>query len=143
MWPLLGLAFHEDGFEIWVFCWKRDVAVRLRPKTRDDGAGGATVFVILCAEGVGHGALLDLALDLEADVGQNYGDDSAHLVTHDRGPEQGEHQAGIDRVTHEAVRAAAHQLVADFNGDGAAPVTAQVGSGPERESDPGCREGNS
>ena len=64
----------------------------------------------------------------------------AHFSDGDGGAEKPEHYSGVNRMANVAIRAGANQLVAFFQCDDAAPIGAQVDTGPNGEGTTGSSE---
>src|ERR1700732_1555165 len=80
-----------------------------------------------------HPLFLDAELDPEREEEENENDKPAHLGEGNRGAKEPGQSAGIDGVTDHGIGTSGDQLVALLNGDGAAPVSAEVLARPYGE----------
>src|SRR5271170_6310244 len=90
-----------------------------------------------------HPLFLHAELDPEREEEENQSDEPAHLGEGNRRAKQPGQNAGVDGVTDHGIGTGGDQLVALLNGDGAAPVAAEVLAGPDSEEKAGDGEGGS
>src|ERR1700683_85227 len=95
--------------------------------------GALAVAPVVIAEGFGHPALLQPQLAPQGGKRDQHRQHTAPLAAYDRGSDQGEQQAGVDRVAQVRVWAAADQLVLLLHRYRFAPVTPQEDSSPDAE----------
>src|SRR5579872_4311664 len=98
-----------------------------------EGGGMAGIGSIRLPKLGAHPLLLHAELEPERKEDEAESDESAHLGDcncHAKKPGQ---DAGVDRVAHHGIGTGGDQLVALLNSDGAAPVSAEVLPGPNRE----------
>src|SRR5271163_4314449 len=97
---------------------------------------------ICLAELGAHPLLLHAELDPEHEEDEDENDEPAHLGDYNRHAKKPGQNAGVDRVTDHGIGTGGDQLVALLNGDGAAPVAAEVLARPD-EKNAGDGEGGS
>ena len=90
-----------------------------------------------------HPLFLHAELDPEHEKDQNEGDESAHLGDGNRHAKETGQNAGVDGVTDHGIGTGGDQLVALLNGDGAAPVSAEVLARPDSEEKASDGDGSS
>jgi hypothetical protein len=90
-----------------------------------------------------HPFLLHAELEPEHEEDEDDNDEPAHLGDCNRHAKKPGQNAGIDWVTHHGIRTCGDQFVALLNGDGAAPVAAEVLACPDGEEKAGDGEGGS
>src|ERR1700722_2387961 len=107
------------------------------------GSGLASVGGIRFAELGTHPPLLYAEFGPIREEDENDNDESAHLGDGNRHAEESGENAGIDGVTNHGIGAGSDELVALLNGDGAAPVPAQVCARPDGEQKASDRDDSS
>jgi len=79
-----------------------------------------------------HPLFLHAELDPEHEKDENEGDDPAHLGDGNRHAKETGQNAGADGVTDHGIGTGGNQLVPLLNGDGAASISAEVLTRPDR-----------
>ena len=90
-----------------------------------------------------HPLFLHAELDPEREEEKNENDEPAHLRDGNRHAKETGQNAGVDGVTDHGIGTGSDQLVALLNGDGAAPVSAEVLARPDGEQKAGDGNGSS
>ena len=90
-----------------------------------------------------HPLFLHAELDPEREEDENQHDEPAHLGDGNRHAKETGQNAGVDGVTDHGIGTGGDQLVALLNGDGAAPVAAEVLACPDGEQKAGDGDGSS
>ena len=90
-----------------------------------------------------HPFLLHAELDPEHEEDEDENDEPAHLGDCNRHAKKPGQNAGVDWVTDHGIGTGGDQLVALLNGDGAAPVAAEVLARPDGEEKAGDGDGGS
>src|SRR6202021_485876 len=87
-----------------------------------------------------HPLLLHAELYPEREEEESESDEPAHLGEGNRGAEESGQNARVDGVTGEGVGTGGDQLVVLLDGDGAAPVAAEIQARPDGEQKAGDRD---
>jgi hypothetical protein len=90
-----------------------------------------------------HPLFLHAELDPEREEEENESDQPAPLGEGNRGAKEPGQNAGVDGVTDHGIRTGGDQLVVLLNGDGAAPVSAEVPARPDGKEKAGDGDGSS
>src|SRR5579885_2872939 len=90
------------------------------------------VAAVGVAEPFDHPAFLQPGLAPQREPGDRDGEHAAPFVARQRGTEEAEQQAGVDRMAHMTIWADAHQFVILLQRDRAAPVAAERAARPYR-----------
>ena len=90
-----------------------------------------------------HPLLLHAELEPEHEEDEDENDEPAHLGDCNRHAKKPGQNAGVDGVTDHGIGTGGDQLVALLNGDGAAPVAAEVLARPDGEEKAGDGDGGS
>src|SRR5271166_960856 len=102
-----------------------------------DRSRGSAVLLVFRTEGGRHEALFYTEFHGEADPEKDDGNQASKLSTSDGGAEHGKDHSGVDGMTNPAIRTRTDKLMSNLDGDCAAPVSAEVGSGPDGEQQAG------
>src|SRR5581483_7585796 len=89
---------------------------------------------------LGEDGLLATCLEPESEDDEREADHRTPGIGGDTRPEDGDQDAGVDRMPDAGVGARANQLVIGLDRDIAAPIPAEMKSRPESEEDPGHRK---
>src|SRR5271155_474469 len=98
---------------------------------------------ICLAELGAHPLFLHAELDPQHEEDEDENDEPAHLGDGNRHAKETGKNAGVDGVTDHGIGTGGDQLVALLNGDGAAPVPAEVHARPDGEEKAGDGDGSS
>ena len=124
--------------------WKHCVTRRRRSEEVRHQGGGLTGIGGIRLPKLGtHPLLLHAELDPEHEEDEDENDEPAHLGDGNRHAKEPGQNAGVDGVTDHGIGAGGDQLVALLNGDGAAPVAAEVLARPDGEEKAGDGDGSS
>jgi hypothetical protein len=107
-------------------------AGRLRSaEAREQEASAAAVFLEGVSELRGEHGFFFLRLEGEGNEEKNSAEHGAPTTNEQDGPDGGGEQAGVDGMAKTGIRAGANEFVAFFDGDAAAPIRAEIKSGPD------------
>ena len=109
---------------------------------RHQGSSLTSISGIRLAELRTHPLFLHAELHPEREEDENESDESAHLGDGNRHAKETGQNAGVDGVTDQGIGTGGDQLVALLNGDGAAPVSAEVLARPDSEEKAGDGDGS-
>ncbi|SPE26333.1 hypothetical protein SBA5_540091 [Candidatus Sulfotelmatomonas gaucii] len=112
-------------------------------QVRHQGSRLMSIAVIRVAELGTHPLFLHAELDPERDKEENENDKPAHLGEGNRGAKEPGQNAGVDGMTDHGIGTAGDQLMALLNGDGAAPVAAEMHARPDGKQQAGNGDGSS
>src|SRR5579872_2851616 len=118
-------------------------AIKRSEKERHEGSGLLSVSVIGFAEVGTHPLFLHAELDPQHEEDEREDDEAAHLGDRNRHAEETRENSGVDGMTRQGIGTGGDQFVALLDGDGAAPVAAQVFACPDSEEDPGAGDASS
>jgi len=90
-----------------------------------------------------HPLFLHAELDPEREEDENANDGPAHLGDGNRHAEESGQNTGVDGVADHGIGTGGDQLMALLNGDGAAPIAAEVLARPDSEEKAGDGDGSS
>ena len=108
-----------------------EIVIQRSEEIRHQGSGLVSIGGIHLAELGTHPLFLHAELDPEREEDENEGDEPAHLGDGNRHAKETGQNAGVDGVTDHGIGTGGDQLVALLNGDGAAPVSAEVLARPD------------
>src|SRR5271170_4815068 len=120
-----------------------EIATQRSEEVRHQGSGLTSIGGVRLAELGTHPLFLHAELDPEHEKDENEGDEPAHLGDGNRHAKETGQNAGVDGVTDYGIGTGGDQLVALLNGDGAAPVAAEVHARPDGEEKAGDGDGGS
>ena len=110
-------------------------------KVRDQGGGVPGVIGVFFAELGAHPLFFHAELDPEREEEESEGEESAHLGDGDGHAEESGQNAGVDGMADQGVGTGGDQFVVLLDGDGAAPVAAEVLARPDGEEKAGDGDG--
>ena len=112
-------------------------------EVRHEGGGLPGIGSIGLTELGTHLLFLHAELEQEREEHESESDEPAHLGDGNRHAKEPGQNAGVDGVTDHGIRTGGDQLVVLLDGDGAAPVSAEVLARPDREEKAGDGDGSS
>src|SRR4030095_14567782 len=97
---------------------------------RNQGAHLPAVALIVLSEDFGEPSLFETELPPERHEGDRYGQNRPPFVACDRRADDGEQDAGVDRMTHVAIGPVAHERVVLLDGHCGTPVAGEMHARP-------------